>query len=53
MMVPFRMFASAAIPEPLSISALHRMGLENYQKTKPIDYAGALGDAPGFGAYEE
>ena len=28
------------------------MGMENYLKTKPIDYATVLGENAGFGVYE-
>ena len=33
-----RMFSAKAIPEPLTISQLRKMGVENYNLTKIIDY---------------
>jgi len=47
------MFAAKQPPQPTPISTLHKIGIENYMKTKPIDYASVLGEKPGFGAYED
>lgn len=33
-----RAFAAAAVPEPLTVSQLHQMGLQNYELTNVIDY---------------
>ena len=36
---PFRAFAAQQVPEPLSISALHDMGRQNFKLTTIVDYS--------------